>query len=99
MELIVDRRVEDFVGNLSDFEQGRVLGYLELFREKKFSLPARYLKKIDRGLWELRPGNIRLLLGKTSSGMVVANIFKKKTQKTPKNEIKTARNRLKEYEL
>ena len=99
MELILDKRVDVVVDNLTDIEQGRDLGYLDLFREKKFGLPQRYLKKIDRNLWELRPGNIRLLLGKVGSIIVVVNLFKKKSQKTPKNEIKTARNRLKEYEL
>ena len=99
MELILDKRAEAIVDSLSEVDQGRVLGYLDLFREKKFGLPQRYLKKIDRNLWELRPGNIRLLLGKVGSIIVVVNVFKKKSQKTPKNEIKTARNRLKEYEL
>lgn len=99
MELILDKRAEVAVDGLSDKDQGRVLGYLDLFREKKFGLPDRYLKKIDRNLWELRPGNIRLLLGKVGSNIMVVNVFKKKSQKAPKNEIKTARIRLREYEL
>ncbi len=97
MELIVDRRVENYIDNLTDLEQGRVLGYMELFRKHKFSLPSKYLKKLDRNLWELRPGNLRLLIGKSGARVVVANIFKKKSQKTPKSEIKTAKNRIKEY--
>ncbi len=97
MELIVDKRVQAIVDNLSELEQGRILGYLDLFTEKKFSLPAKYLKKLDSNLWELRPGNIRLLIGKTSVGMIVVNVFKKKSQKTPKNELNTAKKRLMEY--
>lgn len=36
-------------------------------------------------------------MGKVGSLMVVANAFKKKTQKTPKREIKTTTKRLEEY--
>ncbi|GEM_PF-5975435 len=48
MELIVDRRVNDFVDKLSDIEQGRVVGYLGLFKQHKFALPSKYLKKLDK---------------------------------------------------
>lgn len=99
MELIIDQRVQDFTDTLSDHEQGRVLGYVEVFKERKFSLSSKYLKKLDKNLWELRPGNLRLLLGKAGDRIVIVNIFKKKSQKTPISEIKTAKSRLKEYGL
>lgn len=44
-----------------------------------------------------RPGNIRVLFGFADNVMIIVNIFKKKTQKTPLQEIKLAENRLKEY--
>jgi len=64
MDLIVDKRVNQFVEALADIDQGRIAGYLDLFRQYQFTLPSKYLKKLDKNLWELRPGNIRLLLGK-----------------------------------
>lgn len=99
MDLIVDKRVERFVETLSDIDQGRITGYLDFFRQYQFQLPGKYLKKLDKNLWELRPGNIRLLLGKVGSRIIVVNGFKKKTQKTPAKEVETARKRLSEYKL
>ena len=99
MNLIVDKRVDQFVDTLTDLDQGRITGYLDLFKQYKFTLPSKYLKKLDKNLWELRPGNIRLLLGKVGSQLIVVNCFRKKSQKTPKRELKTAKSRLGEYEL
>lgn len=97
MNIIVDRRVDKFVETLSDLDQSRISGYLKLFRDHGFILPSKYLKKIDKNLWELRPGDIRILFGKAGSKIVFVNVFKKKTQKTPRKETETAKNRLKEY--
>lgn len=99
MDIITDKRVEKFAESLSDIDRGRVSGYLKLFNENGFALPNKYLKKISKNLWELRPGNVRLLIGKVGAKMILVNIFIKKTQKTPKKEIETAINRLKEYSL
>lgn len=99
MKVIVDERVKKFLSTLTEVDQGRVQGYLELFVKNGFSLPGQYLKKIESSLWELRPGDIRLLIGKAGLYFVAVNAFKKKTQKTPRKEIETARKRLKEYQL
>lgn len=99
MQLIVDKRVDGIVESLSDTDQARIAGYIDLFRQYGFSLPSKYLKKIDKNLWELRPGNIRLLLGKAGMQIVIVNSFVKKSQKTPMKEIETAKKRLKEYQL
>lgn len=97
MDIIFDKRVDKFIETLSNLDQGRISGYLKLFREHGFMLPSKYLKKIDQNLWELRPGDIRILFGKARSNIVFVNVFKKKTQKTPRKETETAKNRLKEY--
>src|SRR4030042_4326868 len=99
MELIVDKKIDQVVEILSDIDQGRITGYLDLFRQYQFTLPSKYLKKLDKNLWELRPGDIRLLLGKVGSQFIVVNCFRKKSQKTPKRELETAKSRLGEYEL
>lgn len=99
MQLVVDKRVDKFVLSLSEMDQARIAGYIGLFKQYGFSLPSKYLKKIDKNLWELRPGNIRLLLGKTNMQTVIINCFVKKSQKAPIWEIDTAKKRLKEYQL
>lgn len=99
LKVITDKRVKEFLTSLSEIDQGRAQGYIELFEENGFRLPSQYLKKLENNLWELRPGAIRLLLGKVGSVMIVVNVFRKKSQKTPRKEIKTAKKRLEEYKL
>ena len=99
MEVITDHRVKEFLESLSENDQGRAQGYIELFEQNGFILPGQYLKKIEDDIWELRPGKIRLLVGKAGARMVVVNGFKKKTEKTPRKEVETAKKRLKEYTI
>src|SRR3989344_8804390 len=99
MYVTIDKRVDLFVRSLSELDQGRIAGFTKLLRQYGFSLPNKFLKKLDKNLWELRPGNIRLLLGKASTQIIIANCFVKKSQKTPIREIETAKKRLKEYQL
>lgn len=98
MVTVIDERVDKFIEALPEADQGRISGYLYLFKEYGFNLPNKYLKKLDKNLWELRPGNVRLLLGKVKSNMIIVSAFIKKTEKTPKKEIKIAKNRLREFE-
>ncbi len=99
LKVITDRRVKEFLASLSEIDQGRAQGYIELFEENGFRLPSQYLKKLESNLWELRPGSIRLLVGKIGSVMIVVNVFRKQSQKTPRKEIKTAKKRLEEYRV
>lgn len=97
LKVITDKRVKDFLASLPEVDQGRAQGYIELFAENGFRLPSQYLKKLEGDLWELRPGSMRLLMGRVGSLMIIVNAFKKKSQKTPRQEIKTAMRRLQEY--
>ncbi len=57
------------------------------------------VRKMEPGLWEVRcdiaDGIARVLFTAKAGQMVLLHGFVKKTQKTPDNELKTARNRLK----
>jgi len=97
MQVIVDKRVDKVTITLSEMDQARIAGYVNLFKQYGFSLPNKYLKKIDKNLWELRPGNVRLLLGKIGSKITIVSCFVKKSQKTPTREIETAIKRLRVY--
>lgn len=99
VRVITDDRVKKFLETLSQSDQARIPGFIELFEQNGFTLPSQYLKKIENNLWELRPGDVRLLFGKAGENFVAVNAFKKKTQKTPQKEIETAKRRLKEYQL
>lgn len=92
-----DKRIEKFLERLSAEDKARINRTVQLFKDKGFSLDERYLKKLNKLIWELRPGRIRLLLGIVSNEAIVVNAFIKKTQKTPKREIDLALERLRKY--
>lgn len=90
--------VSDFMGDLSEGSQSKCLRHIELFEEFGFSLSGDDLKKIDKRIWELRPGNIRILLGKTKNHIWVVHAFSKTSQMTPKKDIVLANKRLRELQ-
>ncbi len=92
-----DKRIEQFLNRLSIKDKARVDRTVHLFKNKDFLLDERYLKKLSKLIWELRPGRIRLLLGIVNSEAIIVNAFMKKTQKTPKKEIDLAIARLRRY--
>ncbi len=95
--------VEDFLDTLSDREVKKVLWVLKLIKELE-RLPKQYFKKLVNSddIWEIRiqlGTNTYRLLGfiHKSNLVILTNGFTKKSQKTPKTEIKLAEKRKKEY--
>lgn len=89
--------------SLSDKEAGKVLWVLRLVREQN-RVPKEYFKKLEntKDIWEIRAGfgnNEFRLLGfwHNSNLIILTNGFRKKTQKTPKPEIKLAESRKKDF--
>ena len=75
---------------------------LELQKGEKLSMPlSRPMKSIGAGVEEIRSKDINgiyrtFYLARMKDRIIVFHAFVKKTQKTPKKEIKTAKQRLKE---
>lgn len=94
--LVTHAKVKDFIESLDRIKQARVDRYYDLFEEYGPFLSNKYLKKIAKNVWELRPGNIRLFLTvKGNQGYIVHGIYKK-TQKTPKKDLDLAIKRIKQ---
>lgn len=98
MKAIYHPEVEKSIRSLSKRDESRILKVIDLFLDYRFSLTQLYLKKITRNIWELRAGKYRLLFGVVGVYAVITNFFIKKSQKTPRQSIKLALQRLKEYE-
>lgn len=92
-----DKRVEKILHNFSKKERARIDKIVELFSDHGFRLNEVYLKKLNNQIWELRPGNIRLLFGVVDREAIIVHVFLKKTMKTPRREIELAQRRLVEY--
>ena len=95
--------VEEFITSLDMKMQAKMIGLLELLEEKGNQLREPYSKSIDDGIFELRckVGNniTRILYFFYYEGKIIlTNGFVKKTQKTPTEEIKLAKERRSDFE-
>ncbi len=100
----INKNAEEEILGLSPDLQAKFLHISELiksFGPGNVGLP--HLRPLDSGLWEIRmkgKDNIARSIYVTGSGkrIVILHTFIKKTQKTPKQALKTAKLRLKELE-
>ena len=97
-----DSPVEDFIRSLDVKMRAKMVGLLELLGEKGNSVREPYSKAIDDGIFEIRckvGTNItRVLYFFYFEGKIVlTNGFVKKTQKTPPDEIRLAKERRADY--
>lgn len=93
-----DCPVEKFINSLDVKMRAKMIGLLELLEEKGNQLREPYSKPIDDGIFEIRckVGNdiTRVLYFFYYEGKIIlTNGFIKKTQKTPPEEIKLAKER------
>ncbi len=95
--------IEDFLDTLSDKQARKVAWVLRVIRDIN-PVPPQYFKKLKNtdDIWEVRVtlgNNIFRFLGfyEREDFVVLTNGFQKKTQGTPKGEIKLAEERKKEY--
>ena len=97
-----DSPVEDFIRSLDVKMRAKMVGLLELLGVKGNCLREPYSKAIDDGIFEIRckvGTNItRVLYFFYFEGKIVlTNGFVKKTQKTPPDEIRLAKERRADY--
>ncbi len=94
----------DFYESQPEQVQEKIEWTLQLISELQF-VPEKYFKHIRgcKGLWEIRvevEGNIYRIFSFFDKGdlIVLGNAFQKKTQRTPKIEIKRALKIMEEYQ-
>jgi len=95
--------VEEYMDTLSDTQITKITWVLKVVRETQ-NISTKYFKKLVNtdDVWEVRVGvgkNIFRILGfiQGKELIILTNSFQKKTQKTPRNEIKLAEKRKKDY--
>ena len=92
--IITHGKAKEFIESLDRVRKARVDRVYYLFEEFGRFLSNKYLKKISKDIWELRPGDIRLFLTiKGNTAYVIHGIYKK-TQKTPKRDLDLALKRV-----
>ncbi|MDO8498244.1 MAG: type II toxin-antitoxin system RelE/ParE family toxin [bacterium] len=97
MKVFYKSEVIEFIERLDYPNRTRLERVRKLFEDYGFQIGPKYVKKVtSSGIWELRAGNVRLLICfKGDRGFGVHIIFKK-TQKLPLRDIKLAERRAKE---
>jgi len=91
--------VRDFIDGLEKITQAKVAKYIGLLINYGPYLRPPYIKKLQNKLYELRiPGKIavRIFYAVYDNEYYLLHAFKKKSNKTPRNELKIALDRLKE---
>lgn len=96
--------VFEFIQNLDPKVKSKVIGVMNLLKEFGTLVGLPHSKKVaGTPLWELRilgSDNIRIFyVAVVNRKFLLLHGFQKKKQKTDTKEIKTATDRLKEYEL
>lgn len=97
-----DTPVENFLNSLDIKMKNKLLMILSVLQEKGNMLREPYSKHLEDGIFEIR-GKVgsdisRVLYFFYHNGkIIITNGFVKKTQKTPKREIETAKKYRKEY--
>lgn len=77
----------------------QIILYIELLSKNGTSLPQNITKHLEDDIWELRPGNNRILyffIDKNNT-YVLLHHFRKTTQKTTKQEIEKAKKERTDY--
>jgi phage-related protein len=94
-----ERPVENFIRKQDEATYARVLHSIILLRDGGPYLRPPQIKKLQKGLFEVRVRgkiNIRIFYTMYKNEYWLIHAFKKKSQKTPRKEIKTALDRIKE---
>lgn len=98
--------VEDFIKNLSEKEESKIYREIDLLKQKGIDLGFPFTSKIEgsdyKNLWELRikfsSNNFRVIYFlHIKNKFILLHGFKKKTKKTPKRELETAKRRMIDY--
>lgn len=91
--------VEEFICSQERQTSNKIARLISYLKEYGPFIKPPYMKKIEKDLFELRiTGNVQIRIFYTfyQNKYYLLHAFKKKSQKTPKKEIKTALDRLKE---
>ncbi len=103
IEYYVDDRgvmpVKEFINSLPVHRQANIFRVFDLVKEFGIKLGQPYLKPVSGKIWEMRPGNSRILyFVHTGKKFILLHGFTKKTRKTPKQAIRLAEKRKTSYE-
>ena len=91
-DFLEDLRKKAPMDKNSRIQYKQIALHIQLLQDNGTRLPKDITKHLDDDIWELRPGNNRVLyFYHKNNTFVLLHQFRKKTQKTPKREIARAK--------
>jgi phage-related protein len=97
MEILSLSNVRKTIESLDKSTRGKVLRIVDLLETREHHLGMPYSKMIDKGLYELRvqgAHNIRIFYSFQKDRIVLLHIISKKSQRISKNDLETAKQRM-----
>jgi phage-related protein len=92
--------VREYIDALQEKERAHIAMFLKLLQELAVALNMPYARRLigHRPLWELRPGSNRVIyFAHTGRRFIMLHAFRKKSRKTPREEIAIAEKRMFEF--
>ena len=97
-EFLESLRVKAATNKDARIQYKQISLYIQLLEDNGTRLNENITKHLDDDIWELRPGNNRVLYFYFKNDtFVLLHQFRKKTQKTPKREIERAKTERDDY--
>lgn len=91
-DLLEELRLKSSKSKDARIQYKQFLLHIQLLQDNGTHLPSTMLKHIDEDIWELRPGNNRIFFFcYRKDTFVLLHSFRKKTQKTPRSQIRKAK--------
>ena len=92
LEFIDDLRMKAAASKDARIQHKQIALYIQLLEDYGSRLPGNIAKHLEGDIWELRPGNNRILYFYHKDNVyVLLHQFQKKTQKTPRRELQKAK--------
>ena len=97
-EFIHELRRKSATSKEARIQYKQIVRYIDLLEANGFDLPVEVAKRLGGDIWELRPGSNRVFFfyfdGKR---FVLLHHYRKKSMKTPKQEIERAKSEMRDY--
>ena len=91
-DFLVDLETRASTNKDARIQHKQIVQYIQLLEEHGTRLGENITKHLDEDIWELRPGNNRVLFFyHKDDTFILLHQFRKKTQKTPPREIAKAK--------
>ena len=91
-DFLINLRKKSLSNKDARIQHKQIAQYIQLLEDHGTYLGENITKHIEEDIWELRPGNNRVLFFyHKDDTYVLLHLFRKRTQKTPRSEIEKAK--------